>query len=91
MVRVNVSRRDRLHSETLREVAQERVPPHVPTLERPLQLDEEAIPAESAWEAVSLDEQWQSEQWGVDADAQAALDNRRADFLAAARFLTLLD
>ena len=52
---------------------------------------EEAIPAESAWEAVSLDEQWQSEQWGVDADAQAALDNRRADFLAAARFLTLLD
>ena len=52
---------------------------------------EEAIPAESAWEAVSLDEQWQCEQWGVDAEAQDALDNRRADFLAAARFLTLLD
>lgn len=52
---------------------------------------EQAIPAESAWEAVSLDEQWQAEQWGVDADAQAALDGRRADYLAAARFLTLLD
>lgn len=52
---------------------------------------EQAIPAESAWEAVSLDEQWQAEEWGVDADAQAALDGRRADYLAAARFLTLLD
>ena len=52
---------------------------------------EQAIPADSAWEAVSLDEQWQVEQWGADADAQAALENRRSDFLAAARFLTLLD
>ena len=52
---------------------------------------EQAIPADSAWEAVSLDEQWQTEQWGADAEAEAALDNRRRDFLAAARFLTLLD
>ncbi len=52
---------------------------------------EQAMPAESAWEAVSLDDQWQAEQWGADADAEAALNNRRADFLAAAWFLTLLD
>lgn len=52
---------------------------------------EQAIPPESAWEAVSLEEQWQAEHWGVDAEAQAALENRRADFLAAARLLALLD
>jgi chaperone required for assembly of F1-ATPase len=52
---------------------------------------EEAIPADSAWEAVSLDERWQAEQWGADAEATAALDGKRADFIAAARFLSLLD
>ena len=52
---------------------------------------EQAIPADSAWEAVSLDERWQAEQWGVDTEATAALDSRRADFLAASRFLSLLD
>jgi chaperone required for assembly of F1-ATPase len=30
------------------------------------------------------------EQWGSDAEAEAALDARRRDFLAAARFLDLL-
>ena len=52
---------------------------------------EEAIPADSAWEAVSLDDRWQAEQWGADAEATAALDGRRAAFIAAARFLSLLD
>jgi chaperone required for assembly of F1-ATPase len=52
---------------------------------------EKAITAEQAWEAVSLDERWQLEQWSADAEAQAALDRRRSDFLAAARFLDLLD
>jgi chaperone required for assembly of F1-ATPase len=52
---------------------------------------EKAITAEQAWEAVSVDEQWQLEQWGSDQEAEAALENRRADFLAAARFLDLLD
>jgi chaperone required for assembly of F1-ATPase len=56
-----------------------------------LALMEEAIPADSAWEAVSLDDRWQAEQWGADAEATAALDGRRADFIAAARFLSLLD
>lgn len=51
---------------------------------------EEAIPAEAAWEAVSLDDRWQLQQWGADAEAQAALDARHAEFLAAARFLELL-
>jgi chaperone required for assembly of F1-ATPase len=46
---------------------------------------------EDAWSAVSLDERWQLEQWGSDAEAEAALENRRSEFLAAARFLELLD
>ena len=33
---------------------------------------------------------WQLEQWGSDADAEQALENRRRDFFAAARFLGLL-
>ena len=52
---------------------------------------EKAIPPEQAWEAVSVDERWQIDQWGADAEAVAALENRRSDFLAAARFLELLD
>lgn len=51
---------------------------------------EEMMPAETAWEAVSLDDRWQLEEWGDDADARAALDLRRRDFLAGARFLELL-
>jgi chaperone required for assembly of F1-ATPase len=51
---------------------------------------EEAIPPDAAWEAVCLDERWQLEKWGSDADAEAALDAKRSDFLAAARFLELL-
>jgi chaperone required for assembly of F1-ATPase len=46
--------------------------------------------AGQAWEAVSLDERWSLEQWGSDAEAEAALENRRSDFLAAAQFLKLL-
>ena len=52
---------------------------------------EKAISPEEAWEAVSVDDRWQIEQWGADADAEAALENRRRDFLSAARFLDLLD
>jgi chaperone required for assembly of F1-ATPase len=52
---------------------------------------EKAISAELAWEAVSVDERWQIEQWGADAEAETALENRRGDFMAAARFLDLLD
>ena len=52
---------------------------------------EKALSPDDAWAAVTIDERWQLEQWGDDPDAQAALDNRRRDFLAAARFLELLD
>jgi len=56
-----------------------------------LAVSERAISAEEGWEAVSIDDRWQLEQWGADAEATAALENRRRDFLAAARFLELLD
>jgi chaperone required for assembly of F1-ATPase len=52
---------------------------------------EKAITPDEAWQAVSVDERWQLEQWGGDAEAETALENRRRDFLAAARFLELLD
>jgi chaperone required for assembly of F1-ATPase len=56
-----------------------------------LALAEAAIGVEQAWHAVSIDERWQLERWGSDAEAEVALENRRADFFAAARFLELLD
>ena len=52
---------------------------------------EKAMTPVQVWQAVSLDDQWQLERWGSDAEAEAALENRRGDFLAAARFLELLD
>ena len=52
---------------------------------------EKAITPEEAWEAVSVDDRWQLEQWGADSEAEAALENRRRDFFAAASFLGLLD
>jgi chaperone required for assembly of F1-ATPase len=52
---------------------------------------EKAMTVEEAWEAVSIDERWQLEQWGADSDAETALENKRRDFFAAARFLELVD
>ncbi len=52
---------------------------------------EGALTTEQAWDAVSIDERWQLEKWGSDAEAKAALALRRVDFFAAARFLELLD
>ena len=52
---------------------------------------EKTMTAEEAWQAVSIDERWQIEQWGADSEAEAALENKRRDFFAAARFLSLLD
>jgi len=52
---------------------------------------EKALTANQAWDALSVDERWQLEQWGSDAEAEQALENRRRDFFAAARFLGLLD
>ena len=55
-----------------------------------LALAEGAVSLDQAWAAATLDEQWQAEQWGEDAEAAAALADRRRDFAAAARFLALL-
>ena len=55
-----------------------------------LALVEDAAPFDTIWSAVSLDERWQIEQWGDDAEAVASLANRRADYDAAARFIRLL-
>jgi chaperone required for assembly of F1-ATPase len=52
---------------------------------------ENAATVDKAWDAVSLDDRWQLENWGRDAEAEVALENRRRDFLAAARFLELLE
>ncbi|MBU3077974.1 ATP12 family chaperone protein [Sphingomonas quercus] len=56
-----------------------------------LAVAEGAIPAEQGFAAAMLDELWQAEQWGDDALALEARENRRQDFLAAARFLALLE
>jgi chaperone required for assembly of F1-ATPase len=56
----------------------------------PLALIEEAIDPDTAWNAAALDEHWQTEKWGDDAEAAAALAARRREFDAAWRFLTLL-
>lgn len=56
-----------------------------------LAIGEEAVTPEQAWEAVTVDERWQAEQWGADAEAKVALENRSRDFFAAARFLELLN
>ena len=41
------------------------------------------------WDAANLEEDWQAEQWGKDAEAEARRIRRRADFIAAARFAAL--
>jgi chaperone required for assembly of F1-ATPase len=48
------------------------------------------LDADAAFAAAHLDELWQEELWGVDDLAIQARNMRRADFMAAARFLTLL-
>ena len=55
-----------------------------------LAVAEGAWSADKAWAAVSVDDAWQRERWGSDAEAEKALDGRRADFLAGARFIALL-
>ena len=55
-----------------------------------LAVAEKAISPEQGWEAVTVDERWQAEQWGADSEAEVALQNRERDFLTAARFLEML-
>ena len=46
---------------------------------------------EEAWAAAHVDEDWQIGQWGEDEEAKERRENRRRDFVAAARMLTLLN
>ena len=55
-----------------------------------LALAEGAADPEAAWRASTLDEAWQVENWGEDAEAARAAEARRNEFEAAYRFLTLL-
>jgi len=55
-----------------------------------LALAEHAADLETAWAAATLDEAWQIEQWGEDAEAAAMLAARRRDFEAGYHFLSLL-
>lgn len=47
------------------------------------------IDAEAAFEAALLDERYQAERWGADAEAEARRERLRAELLAAERFLAL--
>ena len=49
-----------------------------------------ALDAEAAWELSRIDEAWQVEHWGLDAEAEAASERRREAFLRAAAMLALL-
>jgi chaperone required for assembly of F1-ATPase len=47
------------------------------------------LTADEVWAATNIDELWQEEQWGEDAEALERRAKRRAEFDAAVRFLTL--
>jgi chaperone required for assembly of F1-ATPase len=47
---------------------------------------EQAFPLDQLWRASELDEYWQAELWGDDADAAARRDRRGAEFAQAAAF-----
>jgi len=55
-----------------------------------LALAEGQIDSEEAFAAACLDEQFQAEQWGVDAEAEARRAALKADIETASRFLALL-
>jgi chaperone required for assembly of F1-ATPase len=48
-----------------------------------------ALDAETAWTLSRVDETWQAEQWGLDAEAEAAAERRRDAFLQAQALITL--
>jgi chaperone required for assembly of F1-ATPase len=51
---------------------------------------EGALDPEAGWSASRVDEDWQTGQWGEDAEAADAAARRRADFLTAARLAATL-
>ena len=49
-----------------------------------------AIDVETAWKAAHVDEDWNIEQWGLDAEAAAHRAARKRDMLAAAALIEAL-
>jgi chaperone required for assembly of F1-ATPase len=49
------------------------------------------IDAEAGWTAAHVDEDWQAEQWGQDAEAVARHNFRKRDYMAAVQLLAALD
>ncbi len=47
--------------------------------------------AKTAWDISRIDEEWQISQWGEDEEASETAAKKQAEFLNAARFLTLSD
>ncbi len=56
-----------------------------------LALDEQSIELATAWSAATVDEAWQAEQWGEDAEATARMEARHKEFTDAYRLRLLLD
>jgi chaperone required for assembly of F1-ATPase len=54
-----------------------------------LAVAEGAFDPETVWDAAEIDERWQAEQWGEDAEAIARASQRRTDFLTARAFCAL--
>jgi len=52
---------------------------------------EGALAPDAAWRLSRIDEDWQAEQWGLDAEAEAAAEARRRAFEDAVRLLDLLE
>jgi chaperone required for assembly of F1-ATPase len=48
------------------------------------------LEAESAWQASNIDEDWNAEHWGMDAEAADRHANRHRDMMAAARLIRAL-
>jgi chaperone required for assembly of F1-ATPase len=53
-------------------------------------LDRGVRDADQVWSAAHVDEDWNTEQWGVDEEVAARRAARLVDFRAAARILSLL-
>jgi chaperone required for assembly of F1-ATPase len=56
-----------------------------------LALEARALDPEPAWTAAHVDEDWQIDQWGQDAEAIARRNARKRDYLAAAALLAALE
>lgn len=54
-----------------------------------LALDEGVIDPDALWAAATVDEAWQAELWGEDAEASRSLAAKRTEYDAAVRFLGL--